>query len=148
MNDGKQLAKARKKSAKNFTLTYSLQLKEAESANPPISMSKQPHALSKTDNSKASGQAQISTKALKASGRCLWKALAERFNKQFLVGKIPDARRKSKTTVLQKKGVEEDLKNYKPICVLPQLYELFTKIITNRLTAALEETQPCQQADF
>ena len=42
----------------------------------------------------------------------------------------------------------EDLKNYRPITLLPTIYKVFTKLLTNRMTRQLDEQQPREQADF
>ena len=47
-----------------------------------------------------------------------------------------------------KKGNRKDIKNYMPICLLSNMYTLFTKIITIRLEKNLAENQPREQAGF
>ena len=47
-----------------------------------------------------------------------------------------------------KKGNRKDIKNYRPICLLSNMYKLFTKIITTRLEKKLDENQPREQAGF
>ena len=47
-----------------------------------------------------------------------------------------------------KKGNRKDIKNYKPICLLSNMFKLFTKIITTRLDKKLDENQPREQAGF
>ena len=47
-----------------------------------------------------------------------------------------------------KKGNRKDIKNYRPICLLSNMYKLFTKIITTRLEKKLDENQPREQARF
>ena len=47
-----------------------------------------------------------------------------------------------------KKGNRKDIKNYRPICLLSNMYKLFTKIITTRLDKKLDENQPREQAGF
>ena len=47
-----------------------------------------------------------------------------------------------------KKGNRKDIKNYSPICLLSNMYKLFTKIITTRLEKKLDENHPREQAVF
>ena len=47
-----------------------------------------------------------------------------------------------------KKGNIKEIKNYIPICLLSNMYKLFTKIITTRLEKKLDENQPREQAGF
>ena len=46
-----------------------------------------------------------------------------------------------------KKGNRKDIKNYRPICLLSNMYKLSTKIKTTRLEKKLEN-QPREQAGF
>ena len=47
-----------------------------------------------------------------------------------------------------KKGNRKDIKNYRRICLLSNMYKLFTKIITTRLEKKLDENQPREQVGF
>ena len=47
-----------------------------------------------------------------------------------------------------KKGNKKDIKNYRPICLISNMYNLFRKIITTRLEKKLYENQPREQAGF
>ena len=50
--------------------------------------------------------------------------------------------------LLHKKGDKKNISNYRPISLLNNIYKLFTKIITNRITRTLDENQPREQAGF
>ena len=50
--------------------------------------------------------------------------------------------------LFDKKGNRKYIKNYRPICLLSNMYKLFTKIITTRLEKKLDENQPREQAGF
>lgn len=61
---------------------------------------------------------------------------------------IPEQWKSSTIILLHKKGPKDDLSNYRPISLMSNLYKLFTKIITRRLTQILDENQPPEQAGF
>ena len=48
--------------------------------------------------------------------------------------------------IVFKKGNRKDIKNYRPICLLSNMYKLFIKITTTRLEKKLDENQPREQA--
>ena len=50
--------------------------------------------------------------------------------------------------IIFKKGNQKDIKNYRQICLLSNIYKLFTKILTARLEKILDENQPREQAGF
>ncbi|KAK6744007.1 hypothetical protein RB195_010982 [Necator americanus] len=62
--------------------------------------------------------------------------------------RIPDQWKTSRTVLIHKKGDREDLRNYRPICLLSVLYKVFTKIILTRISRTLDEVQPQEQAGF
>ncbi|KAK6761527.1 hypothetical protein RB195_022555 [Necator americanus] len=62
--------------------------------------------------------------------------------------RIPDQWKTSRTVLIHKKSDREDLRNYRPICLLSVLYKVFTKIILTRISRTLDEAQPQEQAGF
>ncbi|KAK6732480.1 hypothetical protein RB195_016703 [Necator americanus] len=62
--------------------------------------------------------------------------------------RIPDQWKTSQTFLIHKKGDRENLRNYRPICLLSVLYKVFAKIILTRISRTLDEVQPQEQAGF
>ena len=90
----------------------------------------------------------ITSEMLQAGGEQLWKIIVLRFNRYLAEGQVPSQWKESNTVLLYKKGDREDLKNYRPLCLLSHIYKLFTKIIVERLSRHLDEQQPREQAGF
>ena len=59
--------------------------------------------------------------------------LAILFNKYLQVGLFPDDLKISKIIPIYKSGAKNELFNYRPISMLPQISKLFEKIIKTRL---------------
>ena len=83
-------------------------------------------ALRNTKSGKAPGPDGIPCEVLKAGGRKLWSVLAKLFTDCLNMQQIPAKWKTSKTVLLFKKGDPEDIKNYRPICLLSSIYKLFT----------------------
>ena len=62
--------------------------------------------------------------------------------------KVPTQWNESKVIILFKKGDMKDIKNYRPISLLPHMYKVFTRIILARVEKQLDENQPREQAGF
>ncbi|KAH7709040.1 reverse transcriptase [Aphelenchoides avenae] len=105
-------------------------------------------ALKRLKNGKAPGPDGITAEMLKAAGTTLWDQIAKFFTQCLKAKQIPLKWKESRTVLLFKKGDPEDLKNYRPICLLPVMYKLFTKVILNRITGQLDAAQPNEQAGF
>jgi hypothetical protein len=56
--------------------------------------------------------------------------------------------KKGAVSLLFKKGDQDNIKNYRPISLLRSDYKLFTKIITNRMSAVLSQTIGLEQTAF
>ena len=50
--------------------------------------------------------------------------------------------------MISKKGNKKDLNNYRPICLLSNIYKVLTKVLTKRLWKAHDNKQPREQAEF
>lgn len=115
---------------------------------PCVLVSEVRNAALRMKDGKAPGSDGINIELIKAGGHEIWRALAIRFSRYLAEKKVPSRWKESKTVLLYKKGDKEDLKNYRPICLLSHIYKLFTRVITNRLTRYLDEQQPREQAGF
>ena len=87
-----------------------------------------------------------------ASQRHLASPLADLFNEWIEKEAIPDEVNQGVITILLKKGDPADLKNYRPIALLPTLLKLFTRVLNTRLkkviTNVLGPTQTAAPASF
>ena len=54
----------------------------------------------------------------------------------------------AKVMIIFKKGNRIDLRNYRRICLLSNIYKAFTKVLTKRLENTLHEHQPQDQVGF
>ena len=61
---------------------------------------------------------------------------------------IPKSWKHSVITVLYKNGDATLPQNYRPICIIPLLYKLFSKLLYNRLYPILDKAQCADQAGF
>ncbi|KAK6764292.1 hypothetical protein RB195_024566 [Necator americanus] len=96
----------------------------------------------------APGPDFISADFLRAGGHPLHVILAAHMTSYLQKERIPDQWKTSRTVLIHKKGDREDLRNYRPICLLSVLYKVFTKIILTRISRTLDESQPQEQAGF
>ncbi|KAK6729601.1 hypothetical protein RB195_006570 [Necator americanus] len=96
----------------------------------------------------APGPDFISADFLRAGGHPLHVILAAHMTSYLQKERIPDQWKTSRTVLIHKKGDREDLRNYRPICLLSVLYKIFTKIILTRISRTLDEAQPQEQAGF
>ena len=104
-------------------------------------------ALRKMKNGKEAGKDQVNIETLKAD-EILAKQLAKLYTKCITERRIPKTWKEANMVIFFKKGNRKDIKNYRPICLLSNMYKLFTTIITTRLEKKLDENQPREQAGF
>jgi len=115
---------------------------------PTINIEEIKTALQKMKNGKAPGEDGILIESIKEGGDTLLQAISALFSKCLEESKIPDSWNNAVVVLLHKKGDITRLENYRPISLLSQLYKLFTKVITTRLTNRLDFYQPVEQAGF
>ena len=102
-------------------------------------------------NGKEAGKDQVNIETLKAGDETIAKQLAKLYTKCITERRIPKTWKAANMVIFFKKGnrkYRKDTKNYRPICLLSNMYKLFTKIITTRQKKKLDENQPREQAGF
>jgi hypothetical protein len=106
-------------------------------------------ALRSLKNGKCKDTAGIRAEMLKNIGDGTRKVLLDLFN-SILQGTMetPESWKRSVITVLYKSGDPTEAKNYRPICIIPLLYKLFSKLLYSRLYPILEQAQCPDQAGF
>ena len=90
----------------------------------------------------------VNIEQLKAGDATRAKQLAKLYTNCITERRIPKTWKEANMVIFFKKGNRQDIKNYRPICLLSNMYKLFTKIITTRLEKKLDENQHREQAGF
>ena len=103
-------------------------------------------AVKQSKKGKAPGPDNITIDLIDAAGDIINDKLATLFNEYLIQSKVPEIWNEAIITLLHKKGDQKNISNYRPISPLNNIYKLFTKIITNRITRTLDENQPREQA--
>lgn len=104
--------------------------------------------IKRLKSDKSPGSDNITNDALKTACFILATPLAKLFNLILETGITPSQWSESKIILLYKKGDPKDIGNYRPISLLPSIYKLFSTLINQRISAALEKNQPIEQAGF
>ena len=115
---------------------------------PYILESEVENAISYLRNNKTPGEDGIINECLKWGNEELLKNITALYNTIVTSERIPQQWNTSTIILLHKKGNRDDLNNYRPISLLSNLYKVFMKILTNRLTRELDDNQPTEQAGF
>ncbi|CAG9828336.1 unnamed protein product [Diabrotica balteata] len=92
-------------------------------------------------NHRSPGDDGLVIEGIKAGGEIILKSVSELFNKCLHEGTIPKDWNNAVRVLLQKKGDNTKLENYRPISLLTYMYKLFTEILTKRLTPLLDMAQ-------
>ena len=105
-------------------------------------------ALRDMKNGTATGIDHIKIETLEAGEDTISKTFAKLYTKCLSERRISTAWKNVKMVIIFKKGNKKDLKNYRQICLLSNIYKVLTKVLTKRLEKTLDENQPRQQAGF
>jgi hypothetical protein len=115
---------------------------------PPIMEDEVIKTLDQMKKGKAPGEDQLTADILKLEGQPTIAIITKLFNKIMQLEQVPSQWNESKVIILFKKGDVRDIKNYRPISLLPHMYKVFTRIILARMQRQLDENQPREQAGF
>ena len=106
------------------------------------------YALQNMKRGKAPGPDNILMDTLIEGEDIITAELAKLFTTCITQGKVPKKWKEANMIILFKKGNKRDLKNYRPISLLSNIYKLFTRVLTNRMENTLDRNQPREQAGF
>ena len=98
-------------------------------------------ALGEMKNGKEAETYQVNIETLKAGDETIAKQLAKLYTKCLTERRIPKTWKEANMVIFFMKWNRKDIKNYRPICLLSNMYKLFTKIITTRLEEKLYKNQ-------
>ena len=115
---------------------------------PPIMAWEVEAALRKMKNGKEAGRDQVNIETLKAGDETISKQLAKLYTKCITGRRILKTWKEANMAICFKKANRKYTKYYIPMCLLSNMYKLFTKIITTRLEKKLHENQPRERAGF
>jgi hypothetical protein len=99
-------------------------------------------------NTKTPCEEGVINECLKWGEQDLIDPITTLFNRILVMEIVPQQWFTSTIILLHEKGAKDNLNNYRPICLLSNMYHLFMKILTNRITVTLDENQQCEQAGF
>lgn len=90
----------------------------------------------------------LTIQLLKVGGTPILVELSKSFNSVIHTGTTQGAWSRRVLILFFNKGYKSLLKNYRPILLLSHVYNLFSKVITNRHAQKLHNCQPVEQAGF
>ena len=106
--------------------------------NTPFVIDEVKAALNKLENGKARGWDNIPNEALKNLPEAMIVKITDLFNKIKSSGVMPHGWNRGRVTLVHKRGQREILGNYRPLTVIISLSGLYSRVLNERLTAAVE----------
>ena len=115
----------------------------------PLSRNELEKAIRDLNSNRCADSTGVKAEMLKCGGIKLVDMLLEVYN-DVLIGKSepPKAWKHSIISVIYKSGDSTLAQNYRPICIIPMLYKLFSKLVYRRLYPILDKSQCPDQAGF
>ena len=105
-------------------------------------------ALRKMKNGREAGKDQVNIETLKTGDETIAKQLAKLYTKCMTERRIHKTWKEGNMVIFFNKWNRKYINNYRPICLLSNMYKQFTKIITTRLEKKPDENRPREQAGF
>ena len=116
---------------------------------PPVILPAEVEAsIKKLDHSKALGEDNIAGGVLQDGEEAIVNLLTQLFNECLQLCQVPKAWQNAVMILLHKKGNTSDIKNYRPISLLPIIYKVFSLILLQWILQTLDFHQPREQAGF
>ena len=95
-------------------------------------------AVKKLENGKSSGLDRIPNEFIKNAGHSFTVLLTVLFNKIKISGKFPPGWNRGRITLIHKRGLREQLGNYRPLTVIVSMSGLYSRVLNDRLTQVVE----------
>ena len=116
---------------------------------PPIRLPAEVEPLiKKLDHSKTPGEDNITGGVLQDGGEAIVNLLTWLFNKCLQLHQVPKAWQNAVMILPYKKGNTSDIKNYRPISLLPIIYKVFSQILLQWILQTLDFHQPREHGGF
>ena len=116
---------------------------------PPIILPTEVEAwIKELDHSNAPGEDSITGCVLQDGREAVVNLLTQLFNKCLQLHQVPKTWQNAVMILLHKKGNMWDIKNYRPISLLPIIYKMFSHILLQWILCTLDFHQPREQAGF
>lgn len=116
---------------------------------PEIAVQELQEQLRTMKKGKAADSHGLAAEFLRGAGEGMLKVIASMMTEIIRPnGNIPEHWREVLVRVLHKKGDTDDAANYRPICIIPILYKLFSKVLLARIERQLDCHQRTDQAGF
>ena len=116
---------------------------------PEVTVTEVKNALKKMGRKKAGDAAGIVVEMMQHGGGQLAEVMADLFTAVLQEKALPpDYWKQAVIRVLHKSGDHRDPGNYRPICILPIMYKVFSKVLCERIGVVLDAAQPVDQAGF